>query len=284
MTERLPDDIARAMAEAADRLGAVADRLTFTPVVSSTNDVALRLAADGADDGTTVLAGAQTAGRGRQRHEWFSPPDAGLYFSSVIRGLPSALVTLMAGVAVVEGVRAATGLPVELKWPNDVVLPGPGPPGGRGQLVKLAGILTEASRVGGVADAIIVGIGINVARFEHPGVLAAKASSLEAELGAPVDRAAVLVESLVALTHWRDVLTAGDTNRLLARWRTLAPSSEGAVVTWNQQGRRRQGTTDGIDADGALRVRCEGRLERVVAGELTWVSILARGVTDAAGD
>ena len=284
MTERLPDDVARAMADAADRLGAFAGRLTFTPVVSSTNDVALRLASAGADDGTTVLAAVQTAGRGRQGHEWFSPPDAGLYFSSVLRGLPSALVTLMAGVAVVEGVRAATGLPVELKWPNDVVLPALGPPGGRPQLVKLGGILTETLWVGGVADAIIVGVGINVARSEYPGVLAAKASSLEAELGAPVDRAALLVESLMALTHWRDVLTAGDANRLLARWRALAPSSEGAVVTWNQQGRLRQGMTDGVDADGALRVRCEGKLERVVAGELTWVSVPASGVTDAAGD
>ena len=284
MTLRLPDDVARAMADAADRLGAFAGRLTFTPVVSSTNDLALRLAADGADDGTTVLATAQTAGRGRQGHEWFSPPDAGLYFSSVIRGLPSAPVTLMVGVAVVEGVRAVTGLQVELKWPNDVVLPTPEPRGGRSQLVKLGGILTETSWLGGVVDAIIVGVGINVARAEYPGALAVTASSLEAERGAPVDRASVLVESLVALTYWRDVLTAGDTTRLLARWRALAPSSEGAVVTWNQQGRRRQGTTDGIDADGALRVRCEGTVQRVVAGELTWVSVPASGVTDAAGD
>ena len=284
MTLRLPDDVARAMADAADRLGAFAGRVTFTPVVSSTNNLALRLAADGADDGTTVLAAAQTAGRGRQGHVWFSPPDAGLYFSSVIRGLPSALVTLMAGVAVVEGVRAATGLQVELKWPNDVVLPTPEPQGGRPQLVKLGGILTETSWLGGVADAIIVGIGINLARSEYPEALAATASSLEAERGAPVDRAAVLVESLAALTYWRDVLTAGDTNRLLARWRALAPSSKGAVVTWNHEGRRRQGTTAGIDADGALRVRCEGALQRVVAGELTWVSVSASGVTDAAGD
>ena len=66
----------------------------------------------------------------------------------------------------------------------------PGTTGGRPQLVKLGGILTETLWVGGVADAIIVGVGINVARSEYPRVLAAKASSLEAELGAPVDRAA----------------------------------------------------------------------------------------------
>ena len=103
MTDRLPDDVALALACAADRLGSFAGRVKFLPVVSSTNDVALDLAANGADDGTTVMAATQTAGRGRQGRAWFSPIGGGLYFSSVLRGLQPELVTLMAGVALGGG-------------------------------------------------------------------------------------------------------------------------------------------------------------------------------------
>ena len=271
MMEHVPVDIARAMTNATDRLGPFAGRLSYFSFVPSTNDVALRLADEGAETGTTILAAVQTAGRGRQGREWFSAPEAGLYFSSVIRGVQPATVTLMAGVAVAEGVQTATRLPVELKWPNDVVLPAHQRTGVHQQPAKLAGILTETSRVGRVADAIIVGIGINVARTAYPSELESRASSLETELGTAVDRAAVLVETLSALARWRDVLATGDTTRVLNRWRELAPTSEGAPVAWSQHGNRRQGMTDGVDTDGALLVRCGGRVERVVAGELTWL-------------
>src|SRR6185436_9792131 len=110
---------------------------------SSTNDVAAHLAELGANEGTIVAADAQTAGRGRLGRSWFSPPGAGLYVSIVLRpsgdlsktGNPSALLTLASGVAIAEGVGASTGLPVEIKWPNDVMI-------GRR---KLAGILAEAT-------------------------------------------------------------------------------------------------------------------------------------------
>ena len=271
MSENLPDDFAQALCEATGRLGGFAGRVRFLPVVSSTNDVAVGLAADGADHGTTVLAGTQTAGRGRQGRAWFSPDGAGLYFSSVLRGLQPELVTLMAGAAICEAVRTAVGLPAELKWPNDVVIQATNAPRRHPQTMKLAGILTETSRGGGVADAIIVGVGINVARSDYPPDLGSKATSLEAELGAPVDRAAVFVEALAALSRWQAVLAAGRAARLLERWRALAPSSNGVVVAWDDHGTRRRGVTDGIDRDGALRVRCAGRTERIVAGSLTWL-------------
>jgi BirA family biotin operon repressor/biotin-[acetyl-CoA-carboxylase] ligase len=123
--------------------------------VSSTNDIAARLADLGAEEGTTVAAEAQTAGRGRMGRTWFSPPGAGLYLSIVLRPpsvvqLPagqgfspvpdlSTLLTLAAGVALAEGVQAGTGLSAEIKWPNDLLV------GKR----KRAGILAEAAAQGG---------------------------------------------------------------------------------------------------------------------------------------
>ena len=277
MTESLPADIARALAAAADRIGTCAGRISYVDTVSSTNDVALRLAAAGAGDGTTVLAGGQTAGRGRQGRRWFSPPGAGLYFSLVLRGGGAAPVTLLAGVAVAEGVRAATGLPAEIEWPNDVVVRSPPAPRAGGRARKLAGILAEASRLRGVADAVVVGIGINVERVGYPAELARRATSLAAEVDGPVDRAAVLVEVLAALARWRRVLAEGGSPRMLARWEELAPACRGAVVAWSGAGGRRSGVTAGMDGDGALLVRSGDGLERLVAGEIHWLATPGRG-------
>ena len=268
MTQPLPADIATALGGAAGRLGAWSGRVVYRPVVASTNDVARELAAAGAADGTTVVAGAQTAGRGRQGRRWHSAPGAGLYCSVVLRGVDVAVLTLAAGVAAAEGVRAATGLPVEIKWPNDVVLPAPA---GRGA-VKVGGILAEASRLDAAAEAVIVGVGINTAAVDFPPEIAARAGSLAAALGGPVDRGAVLVELLAALAHWRQVLVAGGAERMLERWRALAPSSAGAAVEWRVAGARLSGVTAGVDDDGALLVRRGDRLERIVAGEVTWIT------------
>ena len=262
----LPADIARALGAAEDRLDAWPGRVVYRSVVSSTNDLARELAAAGAADGTTVVAGAQTAGRGRQGRRWFSAPDAGLYCSVVLRGIDTAVVTLAAGVAAAEGVRAATSLPVELKWPNDVVLPAHA--GG----AKVGGILAEASRLDAAAEAVIVGIGINVAAVDFPPEIAPRAASLAAALGGPVDRGTVLVELLAALAHWRQVLVGGRAARMLERWRALAPGSVGAAVEWCVADARLSGVTAGIDSDGALLVRRGERLERIVAGEVSWVA------------
>ena len=266
MIERLPPEFATELAAAADRIGCAASQVFYYSVVSSANDVAARLAASGAGDGTTVLAGAQTAGRGRRGRTWHSPPAAGLYFSTVLRGPPSPLVTLMAGVAVADAIRDATGLGVEIKWPNDIVVPlGVGQPSRRRRPRKLAGILAERVR-----DAVVLGIGINVGRAEYPAALLAHATSLEVELDRPVAQATLLVECLSRLSRWRGRLAADGSARLLGRWRELSPTSEGTPVSWSGPIRRHRGLTAGIDADGALVVKCGRRTERIVGGEVRW--------------
>jgi Biotin/lipoate A/B protein ligase family len=121
MPEPLPADLAAALDATRERRGPFGQSISYFAEATSTNDIAATLAAAGAPEGTTVIAGAQTAGRGRLGRTWFSPPGAGLYMSVILRSREAApYVTLAAGVAVAEGVRAATGLPLELKWPNAV--------------------------------------------------------------------------------------------------------------------------------------------------------------------
>ena len=267
----MPEELAKALAAARARLGRLGARIVYLPVTGSTNDAAATLAIHGAGEGTVVVADAQTAGRGRRGREWFSPPGSGLYVSVVLRpdrsrgGIgdrATRLLTLAAGVALVEAVEMATGLGVDVKWPNDLYI-------GRR---KLAGILAEAAG-GGPDNSIVLGYGINVGVTAYPPELGDRATSLEYELGRPVDRALLFVESLASLARRYDDLLEGRFDAILDAWRARAPGCKGARVAWNTWATASgaaSGVTAGIDDEGALLVLVDDRIERIVAGEVTW--------------
>lgn len=268
----LPADLAAALA-ARPELAETAVR--FFPELASTNDTAAALAASGAADGTTVVADRQTAGRGRRGRVWDSPPGGGLYLSVLLRGRPSPVVSLLAGVAVAEAVQGTAGVAVDLKWPNDVVAAAAVPGGGAPPLPrrKVAGILTEVAPAGnGRNEAAVVGIGVNVRTRSFPAALAGRAAALESLAGRRVDRGALFADLLARLFHWRRQMAEEGDRFVVARWRALAPGSRGAAVSWEAGGTRRHGVTAGVDDDGALLVACGGRTERIVGGEVRWES------------
>jgi BirA family biotin operon repressor/biotin-[acetyl-CoA-carboxylase] ligase len=274
----LPADLAEALEGAASRLGAFRE-LRYLADVDSTNDTVLALGASGAGEGTSVLADRQHAGRGRRGRQWFSPPGAGIYLSVLLRpkgprSLP--LLTIAAGVAVARAIHAVTALPVELKWPNDLVIGRP--------WRKLGGLLCEASGTAGHLDAIVVGIGINVGLTAFPPELSRRATSLEGELGRPVERALVVVECLACLAAVVESLRSGRTDGILAEWRRFGGAGlNGAPVRWVEHGIECRGLAHDIDVDGALLVDTEGpgeggrgagsecgRRERLISGEVIW--------------
>ena len=284
--EPLPPDIAAHVAARAEALGPFARHSQYYPCITSTNDVAARLADAGAAEGTWVVADEQSAGRGRRGRTWVSPPGAGLYLSVIFRpptiaGAGGAaavrddrvtpLLTLMAGVAAAQGVRAATGLAPGLKWPNDLVIEPIGERSGFSRFRKLAGILAEASATGGELQSVVIGIGINLTSAAYPPDVEARATSIEGELGRPIERAAVLVEVLIALAAWRRALGDGRQGELLDAWRALAPSSRGRRVRWKATADRAiGGITQGIDDTGALLVKTDAGVERIIAGDVVW--------------
>jgi BirA family transcriptional regulator, biotin operon repressor / biotin---[acetyl-CoA-carboxylase] ligase len=266
MSDPIPADLAAALDATRGRRGAIGEPIYYFSEASSTNDLAARLAEAGAATGAAVIAGRQTAGRGRLGRRWFSPPDAGLYLSVILRGGEAApFVTLAGGVAVAEGVRAATGLPVEIKWPNDVVMAGT--PGSRR---KLAGILAEATSDATGVQYVVLGIGINLRAAAYPPDIADRATSLETELGRTVDSGLVLGEILASLAAQWDALTHGGGASVLARWRRLSPLAAGSRVEWDSGTGRVSGVTAGLADDGALLVRTGGHTERIISGELLW--------------
>jgi BirA family biotin operon repressor/biotin-[acetyl-CoA-carboxylase] ligase len=262
----LPADLAAALDAAAPALGEFA-RLRHVAEIDSTNDVALSLAGAGAPQGTSILADRQRSGRGRRGRAWFSPAGAGLYLSVIVRphvpahALP--LVTLGAGVAAADAVRATTGLPIELKWPNDLVIGRP--------WRKLAGVLCETAGAGSRVDAVVIGIGINLLTAAYPPDIAGRATSIEAEMGRPIERAPLVVHLLVGLRRIVQTLYDGRAEAVCAEWRTFARAGlQGAPVRWYDQDRERRGRASDIDVDGALLIDTGGRVERIVAGEVMW--------------
>ena len=267
MADALPPELASALRATASRRGPIGQPLHFFHETGSTNDVAASLAEGGAAEGTTVLALAQSAGRGRFGRAWFSPPGAGLYVSIVFRSRAAApYLTLAGGVAVAEGIRRATGLPVSIKWPNDIVMI----EGATGRHRKLAGILAEASSGPGGLQHVVLGFGINLRPAAYPPEIAGRASSIETELGREADAGVVLGETLAALASAVALLDGGDVSAVLEQWRALAPSAHGAVVQWDGADGPASGVSAGIADDGALLVKVGGRVERIISGELRW--------------
>jgi BirA family biotin operon repressor/biotin-[acetyl-CoA-carboxylase] ligase len=275
----LPSDLAAALVAARPSLGHMAAAIHHYRETGSTNDVAATLANEGAAEGTVVVADAQTAGRGRSGRRWHSPPGAGLYVSVILRPEAEAdgtatvtarLLTLAAGLALADGIEAATRLPVHIKWPNDIVIADSAAPAtGLPRWRKLAGILAEGHTVGGALEHIVLGYGINLQPAAYPSDVSSRATSLEAELGRAVDRGAVLAQTLVALRREYEGLRV-DTAGMFERWRSRSPSCRGWRVTWDLSGERVEGVTDGIDEHGALRIRAGRRVIRAAAGEVHW--------------
>jgi len=264
----LQADVERALALDAEARGVFGARWQYLDETGSTNDLALRAAERGEPEGTLFIAGAQTAGRGRLGRSWHSPPGAGLYVSTILRRAALApWITLAGGVAVADGIRRATGLPVQLKWPNDVVaVTGEAFRARR----KVAGILAEASSGPEGVHHVVLGFGINLRPSAFPPELDGRAGSLEAELGREVDGGAVLAATLASLHRAVETIAAHGPAAVLEQWLHFAPSAHGAEIEWDGPDGVRTGVSAGLEQDGALRVATAQGVERIISGEVRW--------------
>lgn len=259
--------------------GAGLPPVVYLPEVGSTNDEALALANAGAVEFTAVLADEQRAGRGRRGRTWASPPGAGMYLSVIVRdaglGASVPLVTLAAGVGVAEAVVDVSGLPIELKWPNDLVIGRP--------WRKLAGILCEASAIGTPQGVMVVGVGVNLQRAAYPPEVANRATSLDAECDRPVALADLVVATMTRIREFVTCLRQNQTAVVLERWRRFGRAAlDKQPVTWQEGDVKRRGITWGLSDKGALVVRTldpvsgESTLEHLIAGDVWW-EMLSRG-------
>ncbi|MDJ0785846.1 MAG: biotin--[acetyl-CoA-carboxylase] ligase [Myxococcota bacterium] len=248
--------------------------LRWLDSTDSTNRVADELAREGAAHGTTVVAEGQTAGRGRLGRSFFSPPYTNLYTSVVLRpeiSLQDAPTTILAaGIAVAETCRGAceaAGIDpdgVEIKWPNDVLL------GGR----KTSGILMElAAEATRVAHLVLgIGVNLNVDAATFPDEFRARATSLRAFLGAPVDRVGFARSLYGTLEDVLDDHAQGGFAAIRPRFEALFRMGGSPVRVADLAGDTVEGTALGVADDGALRLQPPDPAEeeiRVLAGDVT---------------
>ncbi len=183
----------------------------FFPTIGSTNDEAWRWVEAGAPHGALVIAEEQTAGRGRMRRQWVTAAGCGLAFSLVLRSLPLAShllsrLTGLGAVAVCQTLHHHYSLPAQVKWPNDILL----------AQRKAGGVLVELRWNGGDLTAAVIGIGVNITHQAiNPQVLPLEsldfpATSVEDELGTPVDRLVLLHGILQEFFNWLPRLASPD--------------------------------------------------------------------------
>lgn len=219
--------------------------------LDSTNRYLLDAARAGAPTGVVAVADHQTAGRGRLGRAWVAPPGASLLLSVLLRPDIAVerrhLLVTTAGLAMAEAVETTTGVVAGLKWPNDLLV------GDR----KLAGILAEAT-----GDALVVGIGINVAWHDVPTELTEIATACNLEGGRPVDRRTLLDEFLARYGAGLADLT-GARRAYEARLVTI-----GRTVRVERAADQIVGVARGVDDDGHLLLDVDGRTEVVTVGDV----------------
>ncbi|HEX7499836.1 MAG TPA: biotin--[acetyl-CoA-carboxylase] ligase [Polyangia bacterium] len=242
--------------------------IVYLSSCTSTNDETATRALAGAEEGLLVVAGEQTAGRGRRGRVWLSHAGENLTFSLLLRpALPAQQVTpvtLLAGAALATSL-AGLGFSPRLKWPNDVLLDTAGGPR------KVAGMLTEMASEAGNVRHVVLGVGINVNAETFPDELAARATSLRIARGLRLERGEVLAAFVRAFEPIYDHFVAHGPAAALATWNQHAVLGQPCAI--ERGGSRIEGIAEGVDRSGALQIRtATGDVIFVHAGEVSWIS------------
>ncbi|HNT32775.1 MAG TPA: biotin--[acetyl-CoA-carboxylase] ligase [Candidatus Aminicenantes bacterium] len=239
------------------------DSVCFLDTCVSTNDEARKRAREGAPAGTVVVAREQTGGRGTKGRSWFSPRGAGLYVSVVLRpGTDAALslLPLAAGLAARRSVERTAGIPAKVRWPNDIVWQGR----------KLGGILCESGLSGFRSRYAIVGLGLNLSQDESdfPEEWRARAGSLRLAAGRIIDREDVLAAFLEELEGAVAPLFEKRPGDVVDAFLLHAEAGPGEAIRLRTASGDVAGLFEGLDIDGAIRVRTAGGTRRFVSAEI----------------
>ena len=236
----------------------IGQRVIYYSRLTSTNEVAKQEAQSGAVEGTVIIAGKQTTGKGRRKRVWLSP-KGNIALSVIlypdIAQLPSLI--MLASLAVVRSIKAVTGLVAQIKWPNDVLINGK----------KVCGILIESNMLRDTVDYAVIGIGVNVnlSPSDFPEI-SSMATSLSNELGGEVSLSVLIRRLLVEIERLYLSLLAG--GAIYEEWRD-------GLVTLGKEVRVAsgksicEGIAESVARDGSLLLRCsDGSLSKIVAGDV----------------
>ena len=232
--------------------------------IDSTNNCARALAGCWAEEGTVIIAEEQTAGRGRLGRPWLANPNENLTFSIILRPalLPDQLniIPLYVAVAVTQAVERVSGLKVECKWPNDLLIKGR----------KFGGILIEGSVKQNAVEYVVVGIGINVNQERFAGDLAKTATSLRLQKGAQIDRKRLFGEILNSMESHYATASNSHFQSILPLWRSYTSMIDKKISVM-EHGAMVSGVVRGFTPEGGLVMETEGKERTLFAGDVTVV-------------
>ena len=192
----------------------IGSSIIFLPEIDSTNDLIKKYLMNNVSEGLVVVAETQTAGRGRRERSWHSPPETGIYLSTLLK--PNlelsqlSIITLLAGVAATLTINEFSNQNAYLKWPNDILI----------NNKKVCGLLCEMIKKQKELSSVIIGIGINANQMpeQFPGHLKSIATSIRIVNGFPIDRLAVIQSFLTNLDReYQTYLNDGESS-VIKKW------------------------------------------------------------------
>ncbi|HWJ80457.1 MAG TPA: biotin--[acetyl-CoA-carboxylase] ligase [Niallia sp.] len=242
----------------------VGKKIHFEESVQSTQTIAQKLALDGAQEGTLVIAEEQLGGRGRFERNWYSPKYKGIWMSLILRPNISMIkapqLTLLTAVAVVQGIQEVTGVQTDIKWPNDLLINGK----------KVTGILTELQADSDRIHSLIIGIGININQQleDYPRELQDIATSLYIETKTSWDRSTIIQAIMEQLEKLYLLYLDKGFYPIKLLWESYAISI-GKKVIAKTPNKSVKGTAKGITEEGVLLLEDEtGTIHSIYSADI----------------
>lgn len=237
----------------------IGQKVLYYPRLVSTMDTAREQARQNAAEGTVIIAGEQTGGRGRLKRAWLSP-QGNIALSIILRPDNAALpyLIMLAALAAARSIEATAGQKTQIKWPNDILIDGK----------KVCGILIENELKGSKAVFSVIGIGINVdLKVAEHSEIADTAASLKS--GSEKDDLRVVIIRRLLTELDKLYLKLPDGRAIYEDWRDrLVTLGKKVKATWGVQ--IIEGTAEDAEESGALLIReADGTLTRVVSGDVT---------------
>ncbi len=238
----------------------VGKKIYYFDSVSSTQDVALRLAEEGGMEGIVVIAETQRKGRGRMKRFWFSPKFKGIYLSIILRPhiLPqqAPIITFLLCVAASEAIKEVVALDIGIKWPNDLII----------NNKKVGGVLAEINAEMDQVHFVVGGIGVNVNTTID--TLPLGASSLKEEKGEYINRVELTRSLLRKIEENYFEFKRKGASYIIEKWKNFSITL-GKRVTVISHKEKIEGKAYNVDIDGALLLKEDsGKVRRIVSGEI----------------
>ena len=244
----------------------IGKRIYYFEEIDSTQNFAQQIASDKKENGTIIIAEKQTTGRGRLNRKWTSP-KGGMWFSLIIHPKfdvsSSTLIPILSAVALSKSIKTVLGIKTEVKWPNDITMNGK----------KVAGMLVDASFQANNIDYLILGIGINfdidAKKLEKrlsktPNFYGVNSLRRKDDKTPPK---VLLKEFLLQFEKNLSQLDNGKKSKIVKEW-TKRAVGIGKRITINTSNGKISGISQGIDNDGALKIKTRNETKKFFVGDV----------------